>query len=192
MKHDPKFEAFFTVLSQPLALRIAKANRELLEEDPAPDEDSRAARERAGELSDEREAIPPSEFLRSEAAPEGRIEVCRRTIRVRLYRYLAFLARSPHARRGETYPIFEVLPSAMGHLLGIEGERFEKLTNDLIYEFLNWLDRQEEKRFDAAWGAMLLIDNSNLKLTADAARDQTPRRPRDSFPAYRRGSVRGR
>jgi hypothetical protein len=197
MKHDFKFVAFFTGLSEDLVSRIAKANRQLLEKDFAPDLEKDSApdedlRWSAGGPSDEREATPPSEFPWSEAAPEGQFEACRLTIRLRLYRYLAFLARSPLARRGETYPIFKVLPAAMGHLLGIEDERFKKLTDDLTREFRDWLDHQEENRFDASWGVMLLIEDSNLKLMAEEAREQTPRRPRDSFPAYRRGSIRGR
>jgi hypothetical protein len=194
MKRDRYFDDFFPRLSMQLTLRIASANGELLAEDAALDEEDREEVNGDWVVSlDQRDETPPPELFREEAEPDEQLEACRRTIRERLYRYLAFLARSPRSRRGDPCPIFEVLPPAMGHLLGIKDSRFEELPHVLTGEFRDWLADRDGRYFHAAWGDMRLLDESNLKLTAEeAGREEPPRRARDSFPAYRPKSVRNR
>ncbi|HEV2862432.1 MAG TPA: hypothetical protein VGX48_15575 [Pyrinomonadaceae bacterium] len=193
MERDQYFDDFFPSLSRELTSRIARANAVAVEEDAESldEEDLEELDPERDEAFEERNDDPPPTLARREAERDEWLEACRLTTRERLYRYLSFLARSPRARSGEAYPIFEVLPDAMGSLLGIEGSH--RLMWELTDEFRDWLAHQTEQRFNASWGWMRLLDDSYLRLMAEKAeREESRRRLRDSFPAYRPRTARNR
>lgn len=196
-------EGFFP-LSLQLARRIAQANRRLLDEAAAQSLLKAAAREEAEYDYEEDAEFEPRDFklldcltlVRRDYSPDRRVEACRRTVRERLYRYLAFLARSTHARRGLPMPIFKVLPEAMEHLLGLEDreERFVKLPFELTEEFRHWLVEEAGGSYEAPWGVVSIRDEGELKLTANDSDVEEPpaRAARESFSAPRRRILRSR
>jgi hypothetical protein len=109
--------------------------------------------------------LPPDEPAQvSPATPHGSEEeevfLQRRFIAEELYHHLAFLSRSPPAKRGHPLPIREAVAGDMGNVLGLS--RDAPLLGRLADEFTGWL--RELGQFTAGWGNIVLGEGNRIYL----------------------------
>lgn len=206
MRHD-YLEGFFPLEDDALTLAVARANLELFRasdasgaavEDDERDEGGGADEDGVGIRFLELGRQLPTERVRRGSAPHNpHLEACRRTIRERIYRYLAVLSRSPHARSEQPYELLNVMPRALVNLLGIGNSRErsdEELPVRLTFRFRDWLAEQDGRRFVVEWGEMWLPEPELLMLRAREVEHREPRRVQTltGFPAPRTRSFRNR
>lgn len=109
--------------------------------------------------------LPQDEPARvsSEATPESDEEevfLQRRFIAEEVYHHLAFLSRSPPAKRGQSVAIREAVGGDLSSALGLPRE--EPLLGRLADEFTGWLN--ELGQFTAGWGNIILADGNRIYL----------------------------
>lgn len=109
--------------------------------------------------------LPPDEPARVGSAPphgseEQEVFLQRRFIAEELYYHLAFLSRSPPAKRGLPLPIGDCVARDMGRVLGLSEE--EPLLGRLAAEFTSWLS--ESGQFTAGWGNIVLANGGRIYL----------------------------
>lgn len=109
-------------------------------------------------------------FLREEGRSIQREQIiqCQRVISQRLYRYLAFLARSSQAQQGTRFDIWIIVPEGMETMLGLavhkkdreqSEEKIKTLLRELTGEFGGWLSNNCGGYYKAPWGEMHLEDH---------------------------------
>lgn len=166
---------FFPISSE-LALRIATTNSELVmsELESVEDEDiNEKGLEQAEDFDHlERDSAEHLEVADRESSPDEDLQDYQRTIRERLYEFLAFLARSEHARNGEPYELFEILPPGITTLFGLEDPTDHTYDLPILVtrEFRKWLI-DNNRYYEAPWGEIRLEDGDLLRLTAAALPD---------------------
>lgn len=142
--------ARFFLPTQGLTKSILIAHAEFAAADEAePDEEDTAEDEQEEAEAEARPA--PAGLERREEASVLRGQF---VISERLYRHLAYLARTPHARASRPFPLFKVIPSSMETLLGVEDTRgrCRPLLDSLTLEFHHRMLETHGGRYEAPWG----------------------------------------
>lgn len=123
-------------------------------------------------------------------AEDEELYIRRRFIAEELYHHLAFLCRSPPAKRGQPLPTGEAVAHGMGDVLGLPQD--EPLLGRLEGEFNDWLGKLGQ--FPAGWGKIILAKGRQIYLVerhpAEREAVNPPRRvfiPRPSNSRQRAG-----
>jgi hypothetical protein len=123
-------------------------------------------------------------------AEDEELYIRQRFIAEELYHHLAFLCRSPPAKRGNSLPTREAVAHGMGDVLGLPQD--DPLLGRLEGEFNEWLGKLGQ--FPAGWGKIILAEGRQIYLVErdPAERDAVnpPRRvfiPRQPDPRERAG-----
>ena len=118
------------------------------------------------------------------------IDHYQRLVAERLYRYLAFLARSARHSHRLRYDLNEVIVESMKALLGLERASLP-LLSELADEFRErGMMRWPEGRYEAPWGEVRRISLNSFILTASKREAGEPRRGYERAALSTRGSRR--
>jgi anti-sigma B factor antagonist len=163
----------FFPISPELTLRIVETNTALVmrELESMADEDSDELGLKQDESPDQSESVSSEgrELVDTEepSSSKNNVEAYVRTIRERIYQFVAVLARGEHARSGKPYELFKVFPLGVRTLFGLDDttDQFYDLPTEVTQEFRNWL-LKSGKYYRAPRGEIRLEDDVLLRLTA--------------------------